>query len=403
MTSRQVNPLNPDSVGGLLAEEWTINPHSTLPSFLEMAMIEESQRVAWNTVKTIFDHLQNSLNRWSHITTENESFMHTLFSRLKLFHVIRFLSENILSVYGPEIRFGIFYLLERKSLLSESAATISEALQGGKRVKLCTGTADNKTDTTQYGSRQAKLIPLTKHDGIRLALLIPLGRYLLERGELIHRKMTDYQVFSGSSTPLQNLLLFVYPFLYSSAKGLNLLQRWRYLLGQSVFFDSYSKWLNLVVRRVVMEDSRSHSVSTRTDKANAVDDNTNYVLQLALRSQNFKRIVQGLLVSTLGISWLVRLRSMRQQLRWRQLARDGSMSLPLPPKPLPNLSIPVRCPPSHCPLCRSPRVNPTASTSGYVFCLTCLTTALRSSPFCPMTGKACPESSIVRLFEPHGV
>ena len=54
-----------------------------------------------------------------------------------------------------------------------------------------------------------------------------------------------------------------------------------------------------------------------------------------------------------------------------------------------------------CPICHRSRVNPAASTSGYVFCYRCLVMHLRSNgERCPLTGMHCPESRVIRLFEP---
>ena len=57
--------------------------------------------------------------------------------------------------------------------------------------------------------------------------------------------------------------------------------------------------------------------------------------------------------------------------------------------------------PTCCPMCHRPRVNPAASTSGHVFCYRCLVMHLRShGERCPLTGMHCPESRVIRLFEP---
>ena len=56
---------------------------------------------------------------------------------------------------------------------------------------------------------------------------------------------------------------------------------------------------------------------------------------------------------------------------------------------------------SSCPICHRRRVNPAASTSGHVFCYRCLVMHLRShGERCPLTGMHCPESRVIRLFEP---
>ena len=54
-----------------------------------------------------------------------------------------------------------------------------------------------------------------------------------------------------------------------------------------------------------------------------------------------------------------------------------------------------------CPICNEPRIHPTASTGGYVFCLKCILESLRQNgAVCPVSRKPCPESSLVRLYEP---
>ena len=54
-----------------------------------------------------------------------------------------------------------------------------------------------------------------------------------------------------------------------------------------------------------------------------------------------------------------------------------------------------------CRLCRQPHVNPVASTSGYVYCQSCLVNHIRHvDTKCPMTGMTCLESQIFRIYEP---
>ncbi len=403
LASPRTNPLIPESIRGLLVEEWTINPHSPLPSFLEMAMMDETQQAAWNSLKSMFSYLQERLNHWSQDSIYHQETSHSFWSRLlsveKFHRMARFFSETILSSYGPEIRFGIFFFLERRSLLSGSTATISEVIHGGKRVKLCSSPQASLT-ASPNASREGKLKPITKQDGVQLALLMALGRYLMERGEHCHRLLTENQRFAGGlSLRVRKWLSFLYPFLYSSTKGLNLLQRWRYLLGQSVFFDSYSKWLNLVVRRVVVEDS--NAATTSPTARSIADGNPMDIWEYLSILQPFKGIAVRVLAAAVGISWIARLQLMRQQIRRRKNVEGDSKSFWSSPKYLPEINNISNGPPKDCPLCQSPRINPTASSSGYVFCLTCLTTALRGSPVCPITGKECPDSSVVRLFEPH--
>lgn len=379
-------------------------------------MIEASQKVAWKSLKSFFSRVHDRLERWcqgsSAIGDDNHRLALWRFfpkATLLLIQMAQLLNDTLLSKYSPEFRFLVFYWLERRSLLSGSAATIEEAIHGGRRVKVTTRPQVSGYSSPSTTSHQGTLRPMEKHDGIRLALLMALGQYFMERGEVLHQQQLRMESHSlgGRSRHVQKLLTYIYPFLYSSAKGFNLIQKWRFLLGQSVFFDANSRWLNLVLRRVVADDSTSSPAVGQSNHPSLDNSgsgrNTLVKLPQVWQSQKFRRIVIGLLTTIGGISWMARLQMMRQQLRREALLRGelGRSSLS-PPKPLPAIQRTLpKISPTHCPICRLPRINPTASTGGYVFCLTCLTSALRTRPFCPITGKSCPEGSIVRLFEPH--
>ena len=60
---RPVSPAIPDSLGALLAEEWTVNARSMLPSFLERMMMEEARKSGWETLRSIFGVLKDRIDR----------------------------------------------------------------------------------------------------------------------------------------------------------------------------------------------------------------------------------------------------------------------------------------------------------------------------------------------------
>ena len=82
----------------------------------------------------------------------------------------------------------------------------------------------------------------------------------------------------------------------------------------------------------------------------------------------------------------------------------GRLQLPIPPPPMPPTLLDENDQNINkwsCPICKEPRINPTASTSGYVFCYKCLVSHIRQKGnYCPMTGMSCWENKVVRLFEP---
>ena len=116
----------------------------------------------------------------------------------------------------------------------------------------------------------------------------------------------------------------------------------------------------------------------------------------------------GLLGIVMGIVMLVRTidlvrRALVQPAEEGVLAADGSdmSSAPSAPPALPVAKGGVIPPsnPSLCPICRQKRVNPSASTGGFVFCYSCLSAALSRHPHCPVTGIACQPLDVIRLFE----
>jgi hypothetical protein len=73
---------------------------------------------------------------------------------------------------------------------------------------------------------------------------------------------------------------------------------------------------------------------------------------------------------------------------------------PLPPSVNVQSEIILPTNPSLCPLCNQERVNPVASTSGYVFCYRCLALYIRDKgEVCPVTGQRCKESQLTRIYE----
>ena len=180
-----VNPAVPSTTGALLAEEWTINPLATLPSFLEMFMMDEASRSARKSLDAGMGLLREKLqaqtaNRSRTGVTSNSDeddnnadrrrgnfeFFSSLVSRStsKLAATIAYLIQH----YGPEISCLILYSLERQCLRSDSCATISESLYGGRQAKLDRSSGNNDRSSQEH----RKLLPLTDRDKTRMALLV---------------------------------------------------------------------------------------------------------------------------------------------------------------------------------------------------------------------------------------
>lgn len=492
----RVNPMVPDSVGGLLAEEWTIDPTSTLPSFLERTMMDEARRSGIESLKTVFVLIEEYMSRLANSARDDASTTTSrntspggattlLWQRMEVLRsrwvstISKFLAQNVLKPFGPEIRMLIIYFLERRCLLSSTSATISESIYGGKRVQLGSEDVnptivDGTTTKVTRPTRQRSLHPMSKQNAIRLALLMSLGPYLEERSSLIiqtimawlstrARTMTNNDGNTAATAArmekVHKFLQVFWPFLRMTTHGTFVLYQWRYLLGRSVFYEPYSSLLNLVLRRVTIQDQSQPEVvpssTIGTATTSAEDSTANHsksassslfkslpfsskVLQ---RYSGGQRVITGLMSTMVVMSWVARVRAIREDIRRRNEIRNplgpnnhnnnnhnrsgndnnnmalssafssnGAHIQPIPPPPprpvvvsddsrrvsIDNLT------PKVCPICQEPRIHPTASTGAYVFCLKCLLTYIRhQAPVCPVTGRPCPETSIIRLYEPR--
>ncbi len=457
---RPVNPAIPDSLGALLAEEWTVNPRSTLPSFLERMMMEEARRSGWETLRSIIGVLEERIDRLG-INDESQTTRETdntgVVEEIRRIYLLLFqqwpvriaktFHRNVLKPFGPEIRFSLVYALERGSLL-RSNASVADSLYGGKRVKLGEANPSN--------TNERSLQPLRKQDSLRLAFVLAFGPYLEERSKFFFQHFVrlsragEISPISSSRKRLQSILNIVWPLLRMTTKGTFLWYRWRYFLGMSVFFDPYSRLLNLVVRRTTMEDQQQTEISTQSQKGDGVNVVNSNTLRIARVRENILRVVKssrirwatgGLTSFCIALAWIARIRSIRQKLRQERELHDlrriqqrqqrqpyqaencidndvnvngDPINILIPSPPHPSLSSRgakrisfegVRSPIDGnfdvCPLCNQPRIHPTASTGGYVFCLKCILDFLRQNgEVCPVSRKSCPESSLVRLYEP---
>lgn len=458
------NPALPDSLGALLAEEWTINVRSTLPSFLERMMMEEARKSGWETLKSMFGVLEDRIDRMeintelqgvdrsnTSVIEEVKRIYYILFRKWPV-QVLKALLSNVIKPFGPEIRFLLVYALERGSLM-RSNASIADSLYGGKRVKLGKANGSNENERS--------LLPIGKQDRVRLALFLAIGPYLEERSkEFVPRLIQPSTIDNAPATTstkikLQKLLGIIWPLLRMTTKGTILWHRWRYLLGRSVFFDPYSNFLNLIVRRTTIEDqdqSDKAPQSVQRDNAGMLESEATQLASIQnsaselVKSSTIRWAAGGLTSSFVVLAWIARIRSIRRGLHQEQELQDLretqqqhhersrrqqeetstevgidtpvfkkdslNVLIPSPPKP-PMASQKGTSTPSNfsgntnhrscglCSLCNEPRIHPTASTAGYVFCLKCILEFLRENGgVCPVSRKPCPESSLVRLYEP---
>ena len=421
------SPMTPDSVPALLAEEWMIDPHSPLPSFLELMMIQDADRSVTKAFRTVLDSLAERLrafvDRQSNGSSEEEdspSFSDASRSaaalaqrarRLMKLWAIRLAAglDKVLQRDGAEIRCLLRYQLERRLLRSHNC-TLAESLYGVMRVRGVPSQQDEK-DRQQF-----ELIPLRTIDQTRLALVLALGPYLKEKLKGLYTRWKEERrredsVQSDSEIlrrKLRRLFVKFYPIVLASVQASDVYCQWRYLMGFSHFTDLRNLLLGQVVRRKTQQDS-AVGAGGGGGGANRIEG--------AADNPRAKTRLQSTILYVIGtavtVSWLARLRSWyleRHRERLQQLLQqDDSIGtdevarlrtlagIPPPPPVKDAKAIHVGCP-----LCgRRSRILPTAcAPSGVVFCLACIRPFVREHGSCPVTGKAVSESQLVRLFEP---
>lgn len=433
------NPMTQNSIPALLAEEWTINPFTALPSFLEVMMMEDVDKAATKVTKAALEmfreHLRSFVRRHQQLTNDrvdrNGVTSHTSdrhgngfstaqasavipnIQRIALQWAVRFASGlgRLLDNYGAEMRCLFRYALERRFLKSLQCSTMAESVYGTIRVK-----------AMLQPDGQQKLVPLETTDQTRLALLIALGPYCQERFQQVCTRWNAHQQYlqhlPDRSQRLQRYFLRVYPIVLAALQGANLFYQWRYLLGESHWTNLRNMMLRQVVRRVTQQDVSAASATEHdiTMKSQSSSDAAGGPVLSSLALARLQSSMLYLVQATIAVSWLTQLRTwyqqryrqQQQQQLWQSQQQRGTSSqcratldTIIPPPRLPesvNLQLL-----KGCPLCgRLVRIHPTAC-AGYVFCLSCILPFVREHGRCPVTGSVVTESQLVRLYEPSDI
>ncbi|GKY95049.1 hypothetical protein MPSEU_000469200 [Mayamaea pseudoterrestris] len=383
-----MNMVQPNSVASLLAEEWTIRPSSIMPSFAEMMMIHQASQSSHEALGSAI----NIALRW--LNSSNDSPLSaTTATLVNMVSAIRRRLRLLATNHRDEIHPLVLYLLERSSLQSSASATVSEALYGTKRSKLVSF-ADHNAGTSAHGRR---IVDLSGNDQTRLALLSALAPYVKHKCYQLHRKYRVPSLDGNGSVNRRNRILGAcYLSTAVVLASMKVLCQWRFLAKQSLFFSPSSLLLNQIVRRVTQSDATkgmaSQPVSTNAKQSG---DCLTYLLTVTVAVS---------WIAQMRVAWANRRREQRQHLAIRDHSAAGSDT----PPPSPPCTIPTsfgkhatkyvddRC----CSLCLGPRTNPTATSSGHVFCELCIRSHVRRFQRCPATGVACKESMLIRLFEP---
>jgi hypothetical protein len=290
----------------------------------------------------------------------------------------------------------------------------------------------NNESSGVTSNMQYKLVPLMNVDKIKLALLVSLGPYVRLKLQQLYQQLRNHHDImnndrNGYNTirhdnnitwrqKLMNHLIRCYIFLFpvgrSSFDLYEIWCSWKFLMGLSLTFDIPSQVLGHLVRRVTQDDKNKTSLMklgqsyhTTITKNKIKKQN---ISNESLATKTWQKPILFTACTIVVFNWITKLRqewleySEQQQNRQHgrnSIAKPNNSIKPIPPPPQPRRRIHPTAP-NVCPLCFQSIIHPTASTSGYVFCLKCIRHFILEHENCPITGIPCPESSLVRLYEP---
>jgi peroxin-12 len=435
--------------GALLAEELSIKHHSPFPAFLEMMFISKAEESARLTML----HTMSAASKYDLSSSGGDDYGLTdqgVWRRMQLSMVrcMQKFQDLCLRRYDLESIALLTFLMERKCLGSKACASFSESLSGMKRSKIVTDTK------SPIGGQSSSLQPLSRKDKIRAALLLALVPYMrakLERYFVALQQRHESQMIQSShhdhdaqhnnnngrtatwKTRLRQIFLHSYPFLHMTMEGTVLFYRWWYLLGRTLYFSPSLRILGTVLHRYTDENKGS---STQVQGSDDNSQSTKKSNMGAAGPEDAARKARAASAAAGGAVALFLLRfvlSIRQTIisermrsitpgsepqfsdgnnlneTQRRLQHYGAFPPPMPP-PLtvgqstgedgdnnsakrsllnPNERL--------CPLCHDSIVNPTAASSGYVFCYRCIILHVREHGCCPLTNVVCRENELVRL------
>ncbi len=493
----------PTTFGALLTEEYTLDPLSHQPSFLELTFVDvarNSGRVAlsamWQVGVTWLEGTLERLRRMERLADRllaysiaaartpsstnmlaavSKSIKTTIF-RIKLWyysHLRRMchVLHRSIKTFGPELQILILFAIDYNCIHYLSGSTACEMVYGLKRSKLVQIPASQKSSQSSSNA-QYKVVELTKYDKTMSAMLAALFPYCKQRCDNWYKKLTEQSAsdqqalppFEMSETRMQishqgfdtnrqsqsninstprgltidnfkEKVVNFYPYLHMTHELSIFLYQFAYLLGYTPYWSFSMHTLRVMLRRMTVADVQEQQrqkqpllQKPKTDNGERFLDTTNMTKKNAAPPIKPLSMIKGALLFSISYAllsgWMSHFQRELRLRRRRWIAGEESSSssnttadennmgssrrkLPIPPPPMnPEVLVDDEGNTRHidkwsCPICHEPRINPTASTSGYVFCYRCLIMHLRQmGERCPVTGMLCKESMVIRLFEP---
>ena len=289
----------------MLTEETMINPHTPLPSFLEMCLIDSTtasgQAALSSSLEAIVSFLSPLQTQTPQQTSTNSSI--NVITRIK--HSL----AKFLSRYNLEIQALITYFMEKQCLISNATGTgggtIGESVYGAMRSKVVPvihipSTNQSVEQDNKHPQNLMALLPLTQKDCIRSAFFMAFAPYIKNKLEKYyndlkqtnqyereHRNNDDrdymyrstvpspHNFFSSNTifnttmrTKIEKLFYMLYPYLHMTHQGTLYYYQLSYLLGNTIYYSPYLAFLKVMVRRVTTTDRERNRLNSKKQNNN---------------------------------------------------------------------------------------------------------------------------------------
>ncbi|KAL3796976.1 hypothetical protein HJC23_000729 [Cyclotella cryptica] len=368
-----------------------------------------------------------------------------------------------LETLAPEIQTLIMFAIDYHCIHYLTGSTGCEMVYGLKRAKIVNTSSRKLTPTLETETsrnNQQKVVDLTSTDKTKSALLAALLPYWKERCDKLYSRLKDQPSnnqshdsmhFNQRINPqkIRDIFVKFYPYFHLSHEGSIFLYQFAYLLEYTPYWSFSLHALGVILRRMTAADmqhtdsQKRHQSVTKNSEVSGVSPSATTrrsrrrgipIDSTSNKSITLPSLFRGALLFSVSYTILSGwYRYFQRELSWRRrrwiaghdnfspsqndgnqghISRSGGSDVqrraphPIPPPPLPpsklaNFDNKHSADQWACPLCHEPRINPTASTSGFVFCYKCLIMRIRrNGESCPVTGMPCKESQVTRLYEP---
>jgi len=236
------NQTIPTTVGALLTEEWTIDPLSHLPSFLELTFVDVARNsgrkalsAAWGVGIIWLDGVLDRLHRLERLVDRRlalrlnsssgstSSSSTTLAATKRLLNIIRTFTARIQRIrihllkslchaflktiksLGPEIQTLIMYAIDYNCMHYLAGATACEMVYGLKRSKIVKKSVKSNNVLNQKEVGGSKVTDLTKFDKTISALLAALLPYCKEKFDQLYSEWKENEDQSNTTLSGQSL------------------------------------------------------------------------------------------------------------------------------------------------------------------------------------------------------